>query len=83
VHEYCLIRLIAGVTPIPEATATKKSESIAGELNGDRNGPTTKAGLCAGIDIVFIKSSVQSPHLLIQIDEVFGLLPGKTVKAWN
>ena len=61
--EYCLINEIAGVTPIPDATATKFSLSMAGELNGDKNGPTTKAGLCVGVEIVFMSEVVQPPHL--------------------
>lgn len=83
VVEYFLIRDTAGVTPIPEATAITFSLSIAGELNGDRKGPATKAGLCEGVVISFIRACVQSPHLLMHIDEVLGMLPGKTVNAWN
>lgn len=63
VLEYCWINDIAGVTPIPDATATKFSLSMAGELKGDKNGPTTKAGLCVGVVIVFMSEVVQSPHL--------------------
>ena len=83
VLEYFLRIARAGVTPTPEATATIFSLSIAGELNGDRNGPMTKAGLCEGVVISFIKSAVQSPHLLMHMDDVLGTLPGETVKAWN
>ena len=72
-----------GVIPIPEATATTFSLSMAGELKGERNGPMTNAGLCMGVSISLMRDSVQSPHLLMQMEDVSGLFPGKTVKAWN
>ena len=81
VHEYFLSNDRAGVTPIPDATAIRFSLSIAGELKGERKGPITNAGLCVGVAISSIKASDQSPHLLTQIDEVFGLGPGNTVNA--
>lgn len=77
------MREMAGVTPMPEATATKFSLSIAGELKGDRKGPIIKAGLCVGVLISLMRASVQLPDLLMHIDEWLGLLLGNTVKAWN
>ncbi|KAL7438722.1 hypothetical protein ACHAXH_008897 [Discostella pseudostelligera] len=50
-------------------------------LNGDKNGPTTNAGLCVGVAMVSISFVVQSPHLLMQSDECFGFVHGKTVNA--
>ena len=83
VQEYCLINEMAGMIPMPEATTTKFSLSIAGDLKGYRNGPTTNAGLCVGVVIVFISFCVQSPHLSMHIEEWLGLVEGKTVNAWN
>ena len=67
--EYCLIKLIAGVTPIPDATKIKCSLSIAGQLKGLKNGPTTKAGLSVGVFKAFMSLFVQSPDVEMQIDE--------------
>jgi xanthosine utilization system XapX-like protein len=40
-----------------------------------------KAGLCVGVVISFINDSVQSPHLLMHIEEWFGILLGNIVNA--
>jgi len=56
------MREMAGVTPIPDATATKFSLSIAGELNGLKYGPMMNAGLSVGVDMASISFPVQPPH---------------------
>ena len=75
VVEYYLINEMASVTPMPKAHAIKFLLSMARELNGLRNGPTTNTG--------FMSFWVQFPHLWMHMEKWLCLLLGKTVKAWN
>ena len=62
------MREIAGVTPMPLATTRRLSLSMAGDENGERNGPTTYAVLCVGLVICDMRSPVHAPAFEIQIE---------------
>ena len=62
VYIYCLIKLIVGVTPIPDAMAIRFSLFMAKEESGEMNGPTINAGLCDGVVISDMRSPVHPPR---------------------